>query len=138
MGVKKIIYLLTILLLVGSCAKSKEDQVLQFVEKSIGRKPDNIKAGKGDILYEFAYQTDKQRVSLLTDYKNITTGLDKITNSHHQVQKDVPVRSESGQFLGNSDINSWSTKDMDVYLELFAPETESVPHKINLRVVSNY
>lgn len=135
---KKTAYLLLMLVLLVSCAKSKEDQVLRYVQKTIGKKPDNIKAGKGDILYEFAYKTDKQRVDLLTDFRNITNGLDKITNSKHQSQRDVPVRNESGRFLGNSDINSWNTKDMDVLLELFAPETDDLPHKINVRVISNY
>ena len=135
---KKTAYLLLMLVLLASCAKSKEDQVLRYAQKTIGKKPDNIKAGKGDILYEFAYRTDKQRIDLLTDFRNITDGLDKITNSSHQSQRDVLVRDESGRYLGKSDINSWKTKDMDVLLEIFEPDKDDLPHKINVRVISNY
>ena len=135
---KRAVYLLLALTFLVSCAKSKEDQVLRYAQKTIGKKPDNIKAGKGDILYEFAYKTDKQRVDLLNDFRNITGGLDKITNSKHQSQRNVAVRDENGRFLGNSDVNSWNTKDMDVLLEIFAPETDNLPHKINIRVISTY
>lgn len=135
---KKVIYLFLMLAVLASCAKSKEDQVLRLAQKTIGKKPDNIKAGKGDILYEFAYKTDKQRVDLLNDFRNITKGLDQITNSTHQSQRAVLVRDESGKYLGKSDVNSWKTKDMDVLLELFEPDSGDLPHKINIRVISNY
>lgn len=135
---KKIIYLLLALFVLASCAKTKEDQVLRFAQKTIGEKPNTINAGKGDVLYEFEYPTDESRVDLMNDYKIITNGYDKILNKEHTMQRGVAVYDDSGALVGSSDVNTWETKEMTVLTEIFEPNTDRLPYKINVRVISKF
>lgn len=133
---KKAVYLLLALTFLVSCAKSREDQVLNYVQKTIGEKPNNIEANLGDILYEFEYVNEKMMLDLLNDFRISTNGLDKIMNKKHENRKGVIVNDASGRQLGTSEVNVWETKDMTAMLELFSPTTERLNHKINVRVIS--
>ena len=119
-----------------SCAKSKEDQVLNYVQKTIGEKPSNVEANLGDILYEFEYVNEKMMLDLLNDFRISTNGLDKIMNKKHENRKGVIVSDASGRQLGTSEVNIWETRDMTTLLELFSPTEEQFNHKINVRVIS--
>jgi len=133
---KKVAYLLLALTFLVSCAKSKEDQVLNYVQKTIGEKPSNVEANLGDILYEFEYVNEKMMLDLLNDFRISTNGLDKIMNKKHENRKGVIVSDASGQQLGTSEVNIWETRDMTTLLELFSPTEEQFNHKINVRVIS--
>lgn len=133
---KKVAYLLLALTFLVSCAKSKEDQVLNYVQKTIGEKPSNIEANLGDILYEFEYVNEKMMLDLLNDFRISTNGLDKIMNKKHKTRKGVIVSDASGRQLGTSEVNTWETRDMTTLLELFSPTEEQFNHKINVRVIS--
>ena len=133
---KKVAYLLLALTFLVSCAKSKEDQVLNYVQKTIGEKPSNVEANLGDILYEFEYVNEKMMLDLLNDFRISTNGLDKIMNKKHENRKGVIVSDASGRHLGTSEVNIWETRDMTTLLELFSPTEEQFNHKINVRVIS--
>lgn len=133
---KKVAYLLLALTFLVSCAKSKEDQVLNYVQKTIGEKPSNVEANLGDILYEFEYVNEKMMLDLLNDFRISTNGLDKIMNKKHENRKGVIVSDASGRQLGTSEVNIWETRDMTTSLELFSPTEEQFNHKINVRVIS--
>ncbi|BBD44102.1 MAG TPA: hypothetical protein DEP71_05155 [Porphyromonadaceae bacterium] len=133
---KKVAYLLLALTFLVSCAKSKEDQVLNYVQKTIGEKPSNVEANLGDILYEFEYVNEKMMLDLLNDFRISTNGLDKIMNKKHENRKGVIVSDASGRQLGTSEVNIWETRDMTTLLELFSPTEEQFNHKINVRVIS--
>lgn len=133
---KKVAYLLLVLTFLVSCAKSKEDQVLNYVQKTIGEKPSNVEANLGDILYEFEYVNEKMMLDLLNDFRISTNGLDKIMNKKHENRKGVIVSDASGRQLGTSEVNIWETRDMTTLLELFSPTEEQFNHKINVRVIS--
>lgn len=133
---KKVAYLLLALTFLVSCAKSKEDQVLNYVQKTIGEKPSNVEANLGDILYEFEYVNEKMMLDLLNDFRISTNGLDKIMNKKHENRKGVIVSDASGRQLGTSEVNIWETMDMTTLLELFSPTEEQFNHKINVRVIS--
>ena len=133
---KKVAYLLLALTFLVSCAKSKEDQVLNYVQKTIGEKPSNVEANLGDILYEFEYVNEKMMLDLLNDFRISTNGLDKIMNKKHGNRKGVIVSDASGRQLGTSEVNIWETRDMTTLLELFSPTEEQFNHKINVRVIS--
>ena len=133
---KKVAYLLLALTFLVSCAKSKEDQVLNYVQKTIGEKPSNVEANLGDILYEFEYVNEKMMLDLLNDFRISTNGLDKIMNKKHENRKGVIVSDASGRQLGTSEVNIWETMDMTTLLELFSPNEEQFNHKINVRVIS--
>ncbi len=133
---KKVIYLLLLLTLVVSCSKSREDQVLNYVQKTIGEKPNNIEANLGDILYEFEYVNEKMMLDLLNDFRISTSGLDKIMNKKHENRKGVVVTDNTGRQLGTSEVNIWERKDMTAMLELFSPTTDRLNYKINVRVIS--
>ena len=133
---KKVAYLLLALTFLVSCAKSKEDQVLNYVQKTIGEKPSNVEANLGDILYEFEYVNEKMMLDLLNDFRISTNGLDKIMNKKHENRKGVIVSDASGRQLGTSEVNIWGTRDMTTLLELFSPTEEQFNHKINVRVIS--
>ncbi|NLU28791.1 MAG: hypothetical protein GXX03_02900 [Bacteroidales bacterium] len=133
---KKVAYLLLALTFFVSCAKSKEDQVLNYVQKTIGEKPSNVEANLGDILYEFEYVNEKMMLDLLNDFRISTNGLDKIMNKKHENRKGVIVSDASGRQLGTSEVNIWETRDMTTLLELFSPTEEQFNHKINVRVIS--
>jgi len=133
---KKVAYLLLALTFLVSCAKSKEDQVLNYVQKTIGEKPSNVEANLGDILYEFEYVNEKMMLDLLNDFRISTNGLDKIMNKKHENRKGVIVSDASGRQLGTSEVNIWETRDMTTLLELFSPTEEQFKHKINVRVIS--
>ncbi|CAK7012643.1 hypothetical protein [Petrimonas sp.] len=133
---KKVAYLLLALTFLVSCAKSKEDQVLNYVQKTIGEKPSNVEANLGDILYEFEYVNEKMMLDLLNDFRISTNGLDKIMNKKHENRKGVIVSDASGRQLGTSEVNIWETRDMTTLLELFSPTEQQFNHKINVRVIS--
>ena len=133
---KKVAYLLLALTFLVSCAKSKEDQVLNYVQKTIGEKPSNVEANLGDILYEFEYVNEKMMLDLLNDFRISTNGLDKIMNKKHENRKGVIVSDASRRQLGTSEVNIWETRDMTTLLELFSPTEEQFNHKINVRVIS--
>jgi len=133
---KKVAYLLLALTFLVSCAKSKEDQVLNYVQKTIGEKPSNVEANLGDILYEFEYVNEKMMLDLLNDFRISTNGLDKIMNKKHENRKGVIVSDASGRQLGTSEVNIWETRDMTTLLEFFSPTEEQFNHKINVRVIS--
>lgn len=133
---KKVAYLLLALTFLVSCAKSKEDLVLNYVQKTIGEKPSNVEANLGDILYEFEYVNEKMMLDLLNDFRISTNGLDKIMNKKHENRKGVIVSDASGRQLGTSEVNIWETRDMTTLLELFSPTEEQFNHKINVRVIS--
>jgi hypothetical protein len=128
--------LLLALTFLVSCAKSKEDQVLNYVQKTIGEKPSNVEANLGDILYEFEYVNEKMMLDLLNDFRISTNGLDKIMNKKHENRKGVIVSDASGRQLGTSEVNIWETRDMTTLLELFSPTEEQFNHKTNVRVIS--
>lgn len=133
---KKVAYLLLALTFLVSCAKSKEDQVLNYVQKTIGEKPSNVEANLGDILYEFEYVNEKMMLDLLNDFRISTNGLDKIMNKKHENRKGVIVSDASGRQLGTSEVNIWETRDMTTLLEFFSPTEKQFNHKINVRVIS--
>ncbi len=133
---KKVAYLLLALTFLVSCAKSKEDQVLNYVQKTIGEKPSNVEANLGDILYEFEYVNEKMMLDLLNDFRISTNGLDKIMNKKHENRKGVIVSDASRRQLGTSEVNIWETRDMTTLLEFFSPTEEQFNHKINVRVIS--
>lgn len=133
---KKIVYLLLGLTFLVSCAKSREDQVLNYVQKTIGEKPSNVEVNLGDILYEFEYVNEKMMLDLLNDFRISTSGLDKIMNKKHENRKGVIVSDARGRQLGTSEVNIWETRDMTALLELFSPAAGQLNHKINVRVIS--
>lgn len=133
---KKVVFLLLALTFLVSCAKSREDQVLNYVQRTIGEKPSNIEANLGDILYEFEYVNEKMMLDLLNDFRISSSGLDKIMNKKHENRKGVIVNDDNGRQLGTSEVNVWETKDMRAMLELFSPTTDRLNHKINVRVIS--
>ena len=133
---KRVVYLLLALTFLVSCAKSREDMVLNYVQKTIGEKPNNIEANLGDVLYEFEYVNEKMMLDLLNDFRISTSGLDKIMNKKHENKKGVIVNDANGRQLGTSEVNIWETRDMTTLLELFSPTEEQFNHKINVRVIS--
>ncbi|MDD3787314.1 MAG: hypothetical protein PHO94_01295 [Petrimonas sp.] len=132
---KKLGYVLLMLVVLASCARSKEEQVLNHVKKTIGQEPTNKDIKFGNTLYEFNY-SEKMMDDLLDDYRGLLNDIDQIVNAKHTTEKGVPVTDSVGKFVGNSEVSTWDTDKMTVYLELFEPTTETLPYKINLRVIT--
>ena len=133
---KKIGYVFLMLLILASCAKSKEDQLLNHVKKTIGQEPTTKDVQLGNTLYEFEYSSDKMMEDLLDDYRSLLGDIDQILNTNHTTEKGVPVTDAVGKFVGNSEVSTWNTDKMTVYLELFEPTTQALPYKINFRVIT--
>ncbi len=133
---KKVGYFLLVMIILASCARSKEEQLLNHVKKAIGQEPNTVDIKFGNTLYEFEYSNQEMMQDLLDDYRGLLGDIDQIMNVTHTTEKGVPVSDASGNFVGNSEVSTWDNDKITAYLELFEPQTPTLPHKINFRVVS--